>query len=411
MSSFSQFLHSALVFEQCTNLVGVNLTTRLDQTTCLTVSSSNFYQCKTLSNGGAINFEGHELTSTLDVQDRCEFRGCESNRSGGAIYAWVDRQSATVRVNLAHFYQCRANGSGGCIYVRSREPVNLSCNSMHGGSSGEDGGGICALGGVVNISFCIFTDCDAERLGGGLNATAESPSPPLTVVHANFTNCHAGVGAWAIMLGGFSFELNWTIFDGIRHQDNYSDQEWVRVEAQSARLDGCKIISAYFVYWDEDLGDRDFGFIRGDFTYAPGTEGILCWHPTHGSINQFFSPPLAVDEGDLKLWPLEEWVEKTGWQDVWPQDTAPPGGGQAASPTETWPMTTVQPTGTGNGTQEEAPGPTAGSGAGLGTAAIAFIVIACVLFVAIIIVVVWLFMRKAECCQAVGSDGQNVKYF
>jgi hypothetical protein len=425
MSRFSHFLHSALVFEvRCLTLTREYLTMHLEQSGCLTVSSSKFQNCSTTWNGGAISVEVTAPQPAADpilvVRDGCVFASCSSGQSGGAIYAHVQH---LVTVNLAFFGECKAGGTGGSIYAKSSGRLDLSCNTLKAAESQAHGGGICAIGRDVNISFCVFSDCLAKLSGGGLYAEADNPqlAPLLTVVHTNFTGCLAGQG-WSMMLSGFAFNMSQTIFELPRCDGDrcHAEQECVRVEQLSHGVPlRCNIVSAYFGYPNEGAAPRDFMFIRGNFTYESESCGDVFWNGGGAANDHLFSP---LDKRHLRAWPLADWAIKARWQNVWPQDIVPldrrstrarevMAARLLQSESEmTGPFSaTATATATATGTGEPATG--GGSAAGLGTAVIVFIVIACLLFIAIVAIVLCLCLKRAGCCDGIGSDGERVTYF
>jgi hypothetical protein len=154
-------------------------------------------------------------------------------------------------------------------------------------------------------------------------------------------------------------------------------------------------------------------FIRGNFTYESESCGDVFWNGGGAAIDHLFSP---LDRRHLRAWPLADWAIKARWQNVWPQDivlfdrrSTGARDMMAARLLQAESEMTGPFSATATGTEE--PGTGGGSAAGLGTALIVFIVIACLLFIAIVAIVLCLCLKRAGCCDGIGSDGERVTYF
>lgn len=146
------------------------------------ISGSNFTDCHSQVNAGAISVNDGNVNTTLQHNT---FEGCSAQINGGAIYVFLNNINTTISHSV--FTNCGAKQSAGAIGFcngnRDTTVVNVSIDNCYTGLGG--GLGVDTHLGEFLLSESIFSGC-ISQYGGGLSVTQ---SDRITVLDTTIHDC------------------------------------------------------------------------------------------------------------------------------------------------------------------------------------------------------------------------------
>ena len=168
-----------------------------DASSSALIEDSQFSECSTSFDGGAISFR---YVAQCTIRN-CQFTDCQCSTTVGTGGAIADSQSAgpgmTITscsfVNCSEYWSGGSNEGGGAVKCCSGT-TNITQCSFDSCFAGNTGAAICCFAFTtlsVFVSHCEIRKCSASRGGGGIACAKWNNYPSLSISYLTITDCTA----------------------------------------------------------------------------------------------------------------------------------------------------------------------------------------------------------------------------
>ena len=170
---------------------------------CVELSVSRFKN-ESGKYGGAIEFGDGSKNSLVTCSS---FENCNVSASGGAIYVGY----TDVKVSWCNFTNCQANYGGAVMFDSSSENSSVERSRFSRCIANTNGGALDFLSSGGAVDGCVFDECCASRDGGAI--LIESTADNFALQNSSFNSCQGKYGG-AVLLSSRGCLINDSTFKG-----------------------------------------------------------------------------------------------------------------------------------------------------------------------------------------------------